>query len=107
MAKGTRPRFSTFSMTEPQGGSDPKVFTTRAIRDGDDWINSRFAFTGSHFKGPHSSPFQGWVLPELSGCVIPAKAGIQQMSGISRSADWMPACAGMPWYLLSGGAICY
>lgn len=30
--------FSTFSMTEPQGGSDPKVFTTRATRDGDDWI---------------------------------------------------------------------
>lgn len=30
--------FSTFSMTEPQGGSDPRVFTTRAVRDGDDWI---------------------------------------------------------------------
>lgn len=30
--------FSTFSMTEPQGGSDPRVFTTRAMRDGDDWI---------------------------------------------------------------------
>ena len=34
--------FSTFSMTEPQGGSDPRVFTTRAVRDGSgkdaDWI---------------------------------------------------------------------
>ncbi len=30
--------FSTFSMTEPQGGSDPRVFTTRAVRDGDDWV---------------------------------------------------------------------
>ena len=25
-------------MTEPQGGSDPQVFTTRAVREGDDWI---------------------------------------------------------------------
>ena len=30
--------FSCFSMTEPQGGSDPRVFTTRAVRDGDDWV---------------------------------------------------------------------
>jgi acyl-CoA dehydrogenase len=27
-------------MTEPQGGSDPQVFTTRAERDGDDWLIS-------------------------------------------------------------------
>jgi alkylation response protein AidB-like acyl-CoA dehydrogenase len=30
--------FSCFSMTEPQGGADPRVFTTRAVRDGDDWV---------------------------------------------------------------------
>lgn len=30
--------FSCFSMTEPQGGSDPRVFTTRAERDGDHWV---------------------------------------------------------------------
>jgi len=29
---------SCFSMTEPQGGADPKVFTTTAVADGDDWI---------------------------------------------------------------------
>ncbi len=29
---------SCFSMTEPQGGADPKVFTARALRDGDGWI---------------------------------------------------------------------
>jgi acyl-CoA dehydrogenase len=29
---------SCYSMTEPQGGADPKVFTTRAIRDGDEWV---------------------------------------------------------------------
>jgi acyl-CoA dehydrogenase len=43
---------SCFSMTEPQGGADPGVFTTQAVRDGDDWVisgekwfssNARFA----------------------------------------------------------------
>ena len=31
---------SCFSMTEPQGGADPKVFETRAERDGDEWVIS-------------------------------------------------------------------
>ncbi len=31
---------SCFAMTEPQGGADPKIFTTRAVRDGDDWVIS-------------------------------------------------------------------
>jgi acyl-CoA dehydrogenase len=43
---------SCFSMTEPQGGADPKVFTTSAVKDGDEWVingekwfssNARFA----------------------------------------------------------------
>ena len=29
---------SCYSMTEPQGGADPKVFTTRAVLDGDEWV---------------------------------------------------------------------
>jgi acyl-CoA dehydrogenase len=37
-------------MTEPQGGSDPKVFTTRAVRDGDDWVISGWKFFASHAK---------------------------------------------------------
>ena len=32
--------FSAFSMTEPQGGSDPGVFTTRAELQGDHWVIS-------------------------------------------------------------------
>jgi alkylation response protein AidB-like acyl-CoA dehydrogenase len=30
--------FSAYSMTEPQGGSDPNLFRTHAVRDGDEWI---------------------------------------------------------------------
>ncbi len=29
---------SCFSMTEPQGGADPAVFTTTAVPDGDEWV---------------------------------------------------------------------
>ena len=29
---------SAFSMTEPQGGSDPKIFRTTAVQDGDEWV---------------------------------------------------------------------
>ncbi|WP_099023788.1 acyl-CoA dehydrogenase family protein [Mycolicibacterium palauense] len=40
--------FSCFSMTEPQGGSDPRVFTTRAVRDGADWVlNGRKYFSSN------------------------------------------------------------
>ncbi|CAJ1495352.1 acyl-CoA dehydrogenase family protein [[Mycobacterium] burgundiense] len=31
---------SCYSMTEPHAGSDPTLFTTRAVRDGDDWVIS-------------------------------------------------------------------
>lgn len=30
--------FSAFSMTEPAGGSDPELFTTHAVRDGEEWV---------------------------------------------------------------------
>ncbi|HEX3923856.1 MAG TPA: acyl-CoA dehydrogenase family protein [Streptosporangiaceae bacterium] len=30
--------FSCYSMTEPDGGSDPTRFTTRAVRDAGDWV---------------------------------------------------------------------
>ena len=29
---------SCYSMTEPQGGADPKVFRTTAVQDGDEWV---------------------------------------------------------------------
>jgi acyl-CoA dehydrogenase len=40
--------WSAFSMTEPQGGSDPKLFKTYAQRDGDEWvINGEKWFTSA------------------------------------------------------------
>jgi acyl-CoA dehydrogenase len=30
--------FSCYSMTEPQAGADPTLFTTRATKDGDEWV---------------------------------------------------------------------
>lgn len=42
--------FSSYSMTEPQGGSDPKQFTCRATRDGDDWVISGWKFFSSNAR---------------------------------------------------------
>src|SRR4030095_15185616 len=30
--------FSSYSMTEPHAGADPTLFTTRAEKDGDEWV---------------------------------------------------------------------
>ncbi|MFD3926958.1 acyl-CoA dehydrogenase family protein [Streptomyces sp. NPDC058614] len=42
--------FSCYSMTEPQAGSDPKEFTTRAVRDGDDWVINGWKYFSSNAK---------------------------------------------------------
>jgi acyl-CoA dehydrogenase len=40
--------FSAYSMTEPQGGSDPNLFKTTAVRDGNEWvINGEKWFTSA------------------------------------------------------------
>ena len=40
--------FSAYSMTEPQGGSDPKLFKTHAEKDGNEWvINGEKWFTSA------------------------------------------------------------
>jgi acyl-CoA dehydrogenase len=40
--------FSCYSMTEPQGGSDPGQFRTRAVRDGEEWVLSGWKFFSSN-----------------------------------------------------------
>ncbi len=41
---------SCYSMTEPQGGADPGVFQTTAVRDGGDWVISGQKFFSSNAR---------------------------------------------------------
>jgi acyl-CoA dehydrogenase len=40
--------FSSYSMTEPEGGSDPAQFRARAVRDGDEWVINGHKFFSSN-----------------------------------------------------------
>lgn len=42
--------FSCYSMTEPDGGSDPTQFKTLAVRDGDDWVINGWKFFSSNAR---------------------------------------------------------
>ena len=42
--------FSCYSMTEPQGGSDPTTFKTQAVKDGDEWVISGWKFFSSNAR---------------------------------------------------------
>lgn len=71
---------SCFAMTEPQGGADPKVFTTRAVQEGGDWVitgekwfasNARFAefFIVMVVTDPEAPPYQ-----QMSMFIVPKDA---------------------------------
>jgi acyl-CoA dehydrogenase len=42
--------FSCYSMTEPHAGADPAMFTTCAIREGDDWVINGWKFFSSNAR---------------------------------------------------------
>ncbi len=42
--------FSSYSMTEPHAGADPTMFTTTAVRDGDEWVINGWKFFSSNAK---------------------------------------------------------
>jgi acyl-CoA dehydrogenase len=42
--------FSCYSMTEPQAGADPSMFTTKAVRDGDEWVINGWKFFSSNAR---------------------------------------------------------
>jgi acyl-CoA dehydrogenase len=87
---------SCFSMTEPQGGADPKVFTTRAELRGDDWLingekwfssNARYAsfLILMAVTDPDAPPYQ-----RLSTFIVPADSSglnIKRNLGVGREAD--------------------
>jgi hypothetical protein len=42
--------FSSYSMTEPQAGSDPQQFTCRAVKDGDEWVINGWKYFSSNAR---------------------------------------------------------
>ncbi|MCU1377998.1 MAG: bbsG 3 [Acidimicrobiales bacterium] len=83
--------FSCYSMTEPHAGSDPKMFTTRATRDGDQWVIQGRKFFSSNARtasffivmavtDPDVSAYQGmsmFLVPaETPGIVIERNIGL-------------------------------
>ncbi len=71
---------SCFSMTEPQGGADPKVFATRAELHGDDWVINGEKWFSSNARwasfmilmavtDPDATPYR-----KLSSFIVPADA---------------------------------
>src|SRR3954463_7706711 len=62
--------FSCYSMTEPHAGADPTLFTTRAVKDGDEWVINGWKFFSSNAKtasflivmavtNPEVTPYKG------------------------------------------------
>ncbi len=71
---------SCYSMTEPHAGADPTLFTTRAVKDGDEWVingekwfssNARYAsfMIVMAVTDPDVSPYEG-----MSMLIVPADA---------------------------------
>ncbi len=85
---------SCYSMTEPHAGADPTRFTTRAVRDGDDWVingekwfssNARYAsfLIVMAVTDPDVSPYQG-----MSMFIVPdGRAGRRTSCATSASAS--------------------
>ena len=82
---------SCYSMTEPHAGADPTLFTTRAERDGDEWVingekwfssNARFAsfYIVMVVTNPDVSAYQGmgmFIVPaETAGVEIVRNVGV-------------------------------
>jgi acyl-CoA dehydrogenase len=83
--------FSSYSMTEPHAGADPTLFTTRAVRDGEDWVINGRKFFSSNARtaaflivmvvtNPDVSPYQGmsmFLVPtDTPGVIIERNVGL-------------------------------
>ena len=81
---------SCYSMTEPHAGADPTLFTTRAVRDGDEWVisgekwfssNARYAtfLIVMAVSNPDVDPYKG-----MSMFIVPADApGVEIVRNIA------------------------
>lgn len=89
--------WSCFSMTEPQGGSDPKEFTCSAVLDGDEWVingekwfssNARYAdfFIVMVRTDPDNPPYQ-----QQSMIIVPADTpGINIVRNVGHGFGGVP-----------------
>jgi acyl-CoA dehydrogenase len=95
--------FSSYAMTEPQGGSDPTNLRTRAVRDGDDWLitgDKWFASSANHaafiivmtVTDPEAPPHARATM-----FIVPTDApGFQIVRNIGLFCD-SPRSGGHPW----------
>jgi acyl-CoA dehydrogenase len=100
--------FSTFAMTEPQGGSDPTNLRTRAVRDGDDWVitgDKWFASNANHaafmivmvVTDPDAKPHERATM-----FLVPTDApNFEIIRNIGFWADH-PGSGGHPWIRFNG-----
>jgi acyl-CoA dehydrogenase len=58
--------FSCYSMTEPHAGADPTMFTTRAERDGDEWVINGWKFFSSNARTASFLIVMAVTNPEIS-----------------------------------------
>ena len=92
---------SCFSMTEPQGGADPKVFTTRAELKGDNWVinGEKWFSSNAHWSSfliamavtdPDAPPYQRmsiFIVPtDTPGVNIVRNVGVGQEAEAARHA---------------------
>lgn len=85
---------SCFSMTEPQGGADPLLFTTSAVREGNEWVingekwfssNAKYAdfFIVMAVTDPKASPYQ-----RMSMLIVPADTpGIEILRNVGYGGE--------------------
>ncbi|MFT4265262.1 MAG: acyl-CoA dehydrogenase family protein [Nocardioides sp.] len=97
---------STFSMTEPQAGADPKEFLCRAYRDGDEWVidgekwfssNARFAefLIVMAVTDPDASPYR-----RMSMLVVPTSTpGIEILRNVGTISERDELDEGIHGYL--------
>ena len=58
--------FSCFSMTEPHAGSDPKMFTTEAVKDGDEWVITGSKYYSSNARTSKFVIVMAWTNKDTS-----------------------------------------
>ncbi len=65
---------STYSMTEPQAGSDPNYFTCQARRDGDEWV-----ITGEKWFASNYSLAEFLIVMVITNADVPVYKGSSMM----------------------------